>query len=407
MQWLEELRRRRAAAEAYRRQGREAPAALEDETPPEDFDVPEAGKLFRNDSPGALTMEQAIARHTARLAQERQRIEAEQKAKAEAKAQGKRAARMTAEAEELAHQGRGNDTEIAHVALGELVLPEILQSPEVMAAVRQAAAARNIPFERLRVGSPRNSINPNTGAPEFGILGGMGDWLSQKLGFGSTDRSVPPATSIAQMPKLDSVQNMPFAPPTGQVDPKLFSGSLPAGTEPYRYDGPPVEEVVIQSSLITSDGPTNRKIETLHPSIRYDTARAINAIQDRTGERFRIADPSAYRSIEEQDKLYARGPIKDGGVTNAPGGKSYHNYGLAYDVTRLLPDGKTPDFKFNNFEAYAPIFKEHGFEWGGDWSSDKRDPPHFQRSYGYTTDQLREMMSPGAVYPTLPGRRNR
>jgi len=70
-------------------------------------------------------------------------------------------------AEELAAQGRGGDTEIAYVTLGEIVLPDALQTPEVLNAIRQAAADANIPLERFRVGSGRNSVNPNTGQPEF------------------------------------------------------------------------------------------------------------------------------------------------------------------------------------------------------------------------------------------------
>lgn len=50
--------------------------------------------LFRNDSPGALTMEQAIARHTAMLEKERQRILRAQKAKAEEAARAKRFEKM-------------------------------------------------------------------------------------------------------------------------------------------------------------------------------------------------------------------------------------------------------------------------------------------------------------------------
>ena len=102
-------------------------------------------KLFRNDSPGALTREQAVELEKKRM-KERKR-----------------------QAQALAAQGRGGDTEIAHVALGELVIPELLQTPELIDALRRAAAESGIPFDRLRVGSRRNSINPETGAAEFGI----------------------------------------------------------------------------------------------------------------------------------------------------------------------------------------------------------------------------------------------
>lgn len=108
---------------------------------------PPMSERFRNDSPGALTLEQARALEIKRNKERRR------------------------QAEELAAQGRGEDTEIAHVARGELVVPEILQNAEVLAAVRYAAKAQGIPFDRLRVGNRRNSINPKTGMPEFFMRG--------------------------------------------------------------------------------------------------------------------------------------------------------------------------------------------------------------------------------------------
>ncbi|MED0738884.1 M15 family metallopeptidase, partial [Aneurinibacillus thermoaerophilus] len=48
-----------------------------------------------------------------------------------------------------------------------------------------------------------------------------------------------------------------------------------------------------------------------------------------------------YRSIAEQNELYAQGRTKPGKiVTNAKGGTSYHNYGLALDFALYTPDGK-------------------------------------------------------------------
>lgn len=43
-----------------------------------------------------------------------------------------------------------------------------MQTPELLDAIARAAKAEGIPLERLRVGSRRNSINPETGLAEFG-----------------------------------------------------------------------------------------------------------------------------------------------------------------------------------------------------------------------------------------------
>lgn len=99
--------------------------------------------LFRNDSPGAKTLEQAREEEI------------------------KRQRELRRKAAELAAQGRGEDTEIAHVARGEMVIPEALQTPKFMAALGRAAKAQGISISQLRVGSRRNSINPNTGVAEF------------------------------------------------------------------------------------------------------------------------------------------------------------------------------------------------------------------------------------------------
>lgn len=67
----------------------------------------------------------------------------------------------------LALQGRGGDCRVAHVTPGESVIPESLQTPELLATLRAAAQAQGIDPTRLIVGSRRNSINPSTGQPEF------------------------------------------------------------------------------------------------------------------------------------------------------------------------------------------------------------------------------------------------
>ena len=50
---------------------------------------------------------------------------------------------------------------------GEIVVPKVLQTAEVRGAVRHAAQRAGLPLDQLRVGSPANRINPDTGAAEF------------------------------------------------------------------------------------------------------------------------------------------------------------------------------------------------------------------------------------------------
>jgi LAS superfamily LD-carboxypeptidase LdcB len=128
----------------------------------------------------------------------------------------------------------------------------------------------------------------------------------------------------------------------------------------------------------TWDSKTDAKIQTLHPQLRGIASKFINEVEKKLGHRLRITD--GYRTFAEQDKLYSKGRTTSGKkVTNARGGSSYHNYGLAFD-TYFTENGKVTFAKAINSEV-AKIGKELGLEWGGDWASFK-DMPHFQLSKG-------------------------
>ncbi|WP_379135947.1 M15 family metallopeptidase [Paenibacillus sp. sgz500958] len=112
------------------------------------------------------------------------------------------------------------------------------------------------------------------------------------------------------------------------------------------------------------------------------------------------------RTIAEQDALYAQGRSKPGSiVTNAKGGYSYHNYGLAVDFALLLPDGKSVSWDMNldgdkdklkDWDEVIKLGNELGFEWGGDWTSFK-DYPHLQMTFGLSLAQLRAGTKPAKI----------
>ncbi|MHB1207612.1 MAG: DUF6973 domain-containing protein [Rhodospirillaceae bacterium] len=108
----------------------------------------------------------------------------------------------------LALQGRGNDTEIAHVARGEMVVPKALQNPKVLAALKEAAASHGFSVDVLRVGSAKNRINPETGAPEFGIM----DWIKSQ--FQESDNAPPPPTMEGYTPPIPKVNEPNAKRPT-------------------------------------------------------------------------------------------------------------------------------------------------------------------------------------------------
>lgn len=93
-----------------------------------------------------------------------------------------------------------------------------------------------------------------------------------------------------------------------------------------------------------------------------------------------------YRSIEEQDKLYAIGRTKPGKkVTNARGGYSWHNFGLAGDYAFVINGKVTWD---GPWATFGKIARECGLEWGGDFKTIV-DRPHVQWTKGRTLAQMR------------------
>ena len=93
-----------------------------------------------------------------------------------------------------------------------------------------------------------------------------------------------------------------------------------------------------------------------------------------------------YRSIESQNQLYAKGRTAQGSiVTNARGGYSWHNFGLAADYAFVI-DGKVT-WK-GPWDLFGKVARQCGLEWGGDWKK-FTDRPHVQWTRGRTLAQMR------------------
>jgi D-alanyl-D-alanine dipeptidase len=134
------------------------------------------------------------------------------------------------------------------------------------------------------------------------------------------------------------------------------------------------------------------RIQELHPAVRPIFEAFITACEAALGVRIRITQ--GWRSTEAQQHLYEQGRTRPGKiVTHAPGGSSYHNYGLAVDLAVLSPDGAQVQWDYD-MATLTPMAQKYGLEWGGDWKSIK-DRPHFQKSFGLTVHELQERVRQG------------
>lgn len=108
-------------------------------------------------------------------------------------------------------------------------------------------------------------------------------------------------------------------------------------------------------------------------------ANAIVAEMKRLGHEVRIVE--GFRSIERQNQLYAQGRTTPGSiVTNARGGESLHNYGVAVDFVFRKEGYNASDTLWS---LLGKVGKLQGFEWGGDWKGFV-DRPHFELKLGYS-----------------------
>lgn len=144
------------------------------------------------------------------------------------------------------------------------------------------------------------------------------------------------------------------------------------------------EARAVREKYGTFDERSERNIATLLPKAQEVARRWLKAATARArelGVEVRIID--ANRTYAEQDKLYAKRPK----VTNARGGQSWHNFGLAFDFGV---------FKGTSYLGNSPHYKTLGAlakdipntTWGGTWTK-LVDEPHIQLNQFSSTSAAR------------------
>jgi peptidoglycan L-alanyl-D-glutamate endopeptidase CwlK len=146
------------------------------------------------------------------------------------------------------------------------------------------------------------------------------------------------------------------------------------------------------------------RIATAHPKIREELKNYYIECNNKLPKGVRLRFAYVYRSVEEQNKLYAQRPK----VTNAKGGQSIHNYSLAFDYVIMLDKDNNGTFETIEWSLASPYhkvvvdyFKSKGYEWGGDWKF--KDAPHFQKAFGHTWQSLKRKLDTGDSFKDVNG----
>lgn len=143
------------------------------------------------------------------------------------------------------------------------------------------------------------------------------------------------------------------------------------------------------------------KIKQLDTSIQ-NRVRDFIALSEKEGESLLITQ--GLRTISEQNALYAQGRTKPGKiVTNAVGGNSWHNYGLAVDVCR--EGGTYPNASDPFWDRLAKRAAQFGLEHGDQGYVDK---PHFQYRGGLQLSDVKAGKRPQNTTnkPTIDNQNN-
>jgi len=134
-----------------------------------------------------------------------------------------------------------------------------------------------------------------------------------------------------------------------------------------------VDGVKPVEAIALADDRSERNIATLLPEVR-PFARTL--VQKAANAGIRIKVISGLRTFDEQNALFAKGRTAPGPVvTNAKGGFSNHNFGIAFDIGVFEGNSYLPESP--KYKAVGALGMDIGLEWGGNWK-DLADQPHFQ-----------------------------
>jgi len=129
--------------------------------------------------------------------------------------------------------------------------------------------------------------------------------------------------------------------------------------------------------------PSSNALSSLNPHVAFLAQKFLDLTRVNNLD---VRIYNTFRSWNEEDMLFAQGRTMPGEiVTNARGGDSYHNWGLAFDAAPY-ENGKISE-EINKYKKMGQLGQQVGLEWGGNFISIV-DFPHFQYTFGLNTWSL-------------------
>jgi hypothetical protein len=120
---------------------------------------------------------------------------------------------------------------------------------------------------------------------------------------------------------------------------------------------------------------SEKRLQQLHPALG---AALRGVVDDLAAKGLVIEIVQGLRTFAEQDALYAQGRTKPGQmVTQARGGESNHNYGLAADLCPFTNDKPDWNAPLTVWAAIGEAAAARGLDWGGAWKK-FLDKPHVE-----------------------------
>lgn len=110
---------------------------------------------------------------------------------------------------------------------------------------------------------------------------------------------------------------------------------------------------------------------------------------------------SGTRTYEEQNRLFRQGRFGNPGpiITKAKGGRSNHNFGIAWDIGIFTSTGGYIT-EGSAYEKASEVGMADTLEWGGDWVSFV-DKPHYQLKVGFPLNVIRVKFEAGENFITI------